>query len=181
MGLSREVLPVFQKEMVDAIRDRRSLLSALLFPLFAPLMINLLFGAIAARERDARDVDFPIFGMEHAPELVAWIERAGHVVVPVEEDPIESVPVRRGTEDERDPKKPRTVRPDRRGDTHAVLVDSMDAGQDQRRVEDRQRPLGAAGTRVAAQILNPHGDVCTHRNVAYGHSPGEALDWWARI
>ena len=33
---------VFRKELLDALRDRRSLISALLFPLFAPLMINLL-------------------------------------------------------------------------------------------------------------------------------------------
>ncbi len=87
----RQVLPVFRKEMIDAVRDRRSLFSALLFPLFAPVMINVLFGTIAARERDARDVDFPFQGMQHAPELVAWIERAGHDVVPVEGDPIEAV------------------------------------------------------------------------------------------
>ncbi|NNL30611.1 MAG: ABC transporter permease, partial [Gemmatimonadetes bacterium] len=59
-----QVPTVFRKEMLDAVRDRRSLTSALIFPLFAPLMITLLFGTIAARERGAREVDFPIQGAE---------------------------------------------------------------------------------------------------------------------
>jgi len=65
--------------------------SALIFPLFAPLMITLLFGTTAARERGAREVDFPIEGAEAAPELVAWIERAGHEVVEPEGDPVRAV------------------------------------------------------------------------------------------
>ena len=73
--------PVFRKELLDALRDRRSLMSALLFPMFAPLMINLLFGTIAARERSADDLVFPVQGAELAPGLVAWIERANHEVV----------------------------------------------------------------------------------------------------
>ena len=73
--------PVFRKEMLDALRDRRSLMSALLFPMFAPLMIYLLFGTMAARERSADDLVFPVQGTERAPGLVAWIERANHEVV----------------------------------------------------------------------------------------------------
>ena len=82
---------VFRKELLDAFRDRRSLVSALLFPLFAPLMINLLFGTIAARERSAEDMRFPIQGAEHAPGLVAWIERANYEVVEAEGDLFEAV------------------------------------------------------------------------------------------
>ena len=78
--------PVFRKELLDAVRDRRSLMSALLFPMFAPLMINLLFGTIAARERSADDLVFPVQGGELAPGLVAWIERADHEVVETEGD-----------------------------------------------------------------------------------------------
>ena len=86
-----QVGPVFRKEFLDAVRDRRSLLSALLFPLFAPLMINLLFGTLAARERDAQDMEFPVQGAEYAPGLIAWIERANHEVVPAEGDLYEAV------------------------------------------------------------------------------------------
>ncbi len=89
--LRKEVGPVFHKEFLDAIRDRRSLMSALLFPLFAPLMINVLFGTIAARERGAEDLVFPVKGAEHAPGLVAWIERANHEVTAAEGDLFEAV------------------------------------------------------------------------------------------
>ena len=78
--------PVFRKELLDALRDRRSLMSALLFPMFAPLMINLLFGTIAARERSADDLVFPVQGAELAPGLVQWIERANHEVVKADGD-----------------------------------------------------------------------------------------------
>ena len=85
-GLLGHVGPVFRKELLDAFRDQRSLLSALLFPLFAPLMINLLFGTIAARERSADDLVFHLQGAERAAGLVAWIERADHEVVEAEGD-----------------------------------------------------------------------------------------------
>ena len=78
--------PVFRKELLDALRDRRSLMSALLFPMFAPLMINLLFGTIAAQERSADDLVFPVQGAELAPGLVQWIERANHEVVEADGD-----------------------------------------------------------------------------------------------
>jgi sodium transport system permease protein len=83
--------PVFRKELLDALRDRRSLLSALLFPLFAPLMINLLFGTIAARERSAEDLVFHVQGAALAPGLMAWIERADHEVVETDGDLFERV------------------------------------------------------------------------------------------
>jgi len=86
-----QVPTVFKKELLDAVRDRRSLTSALIFPLFAPLMITLLFGTIAARERGAREVDFPMQGSELVPELVEWIERAGHDVVPAEGNLVRAV------------------------------------------------------------------------------------------
>ena len=86
-----QVGPVFQKEMLDAVRDRRSLASALIFPLFAPLMITILFGTIAAREQGAREAEFSVQGGDIAPELVAWIERAGHTVSTAEGDLVAAV------------------------------------------------------------------------------------------
>ena len=83
--------PVFRKELLDAVRDRRSLMSALLFPLFAPLMINLLFGSIAARERLAEDLVFHVQGADQAPGLMAWIKRADHEVAEADGDLFEQV------------------------------------------------------------------------------------------
>ena len=36
-------LTVFRKELVDGLRDRRSVLSALMFPLMFPLLITFMF------------------------------------------------------------------------------------------------------------------------------------------
>jgi sodium transport system permease protein len=86
-----QIGPVFHKEWLDAIRDRRSVTSALIFPLLAPLMINLMFGTIAGQERSAEDMVFHVQGAEHAPGLMEWIERANHEVVATEGDLFEAV------------------------------------------------------------------------------------------
>jgi sodium transport system permease protein len=86
-----QVGPVFHKEWLDAIRDRRSLTSVLLIPLVGPLLINLMFGAMAGLERKAEDLVFHVQGAEHAPALIEWIERANHEVVEVEGDLFEAV------------------------------------------------------------------------------------------
>jgi sodium transport system permease protein len=90
-GFLDQVGPVFRKEWLDAIRDRRSLTSALIFPLLAPLMINLMFGTLAGQERNAEDMVIHVQGAEHAPGLIEWIERANHEVVETEGDLFEAV------------------------------------------------------------------------------------------
>ena len=76
----RLLLAVFRKEMVDAIRDRRSLLSAMLFPMLMPALITLLFNVMAERKREAYDITIPVVGAERAPDLVNFIERQGFAV-----------------------------------------------------------------------------------------------------
>ena len=90
-GFLDQARPVFHKEWLDAARDRRSVMSALIFPLLAPLMINLMFGTIAGQERSAEDLVFHVQGAEHAPALIEWIERANHEVVEAEGDLFEAV------------------------------------------------------------------------------------------
>lgn len=83
----RLLLAVFRKEMVDAIRDRRSLLSAMLFPMLMPALITLLFNVMAERKREAYDITIPVVGAERAPDLVNFIERQGFAVEVGPEDP----------------------------------------------------------------------------------------------
>ncbi|MFV8749117.1 ABC transporter permease [Nannocystaceae bacterium ST9] len=83
----RAVLVVWRKELLDGVRDRRSLFSTLLYPLFGPLLSGLLFGFIADQQREAGDVPIPIAGAEYAPELVEWLEVQGATVVDAPEDP----------------------------------------------------------------------------------------------
>jgi sodium transport system permease protein len=71
------VLTVFLKEFVENLRDRRTLLSALLFgPLFGPI----LFGAMVSRmlNQSVTESDEPlrltVSGREHAPGLISYLE-----------------------------------------------------------------------------------------------------------
>jgi sodium transport system permease protein len=73
----RTVLTVFRKEVLDSLRDRRTLMSALLMgPLFGPIifvfMINL--SLEQAISDDEKALDVPAIGMSHAPNLVAYLE-----------------------------------------------------------------------------------------------------------
>ena len=69
---------VFSKEVIDNLRDRRTVLMALLLPLlvgpglFGALL--LLIGRVAAEEA-ARTLDLPVAGAEHAPALVSYLEQ----------------------------------------------------------------------------------------------------------
>jgi sodium transport system permease protein len=81
-----QITPVLRKELTDGIRDRRSILSALIFPLLMPLMLTFLFNTIARREREAQDIDIPVVAAQRAPGLVDWIERRGFTVVPGPDD-----------------------------------------------------------------------------------------------
>jgi sodium transport system permease protein len=83
----RAVLVVWRKELLDGLRDRRSLFSTLLYPLFGPLLSGLLFGFIADQQRGAADVAIPIAGAEHGPELVEWLEVQGATIIEAPEDP----------------------------------------------------------------------------------------------
>jgi len=76
----RTLLIVFAKEFLENLRDRRTLLSALLFgPLFGPL----LFGLMVSRmlEQSVVESDVPlkvtISGGEHAPGLIRYLEGRG--------------------------------------------------------------------------------------------------------
>jgi sodium transport system permease protein len=78
---------VLRKELLDGVRDRRALFSALLYPLLGPLLSGLLFGFIADKQRDAAEVPMPVAGQEHAPELVEWLTTAGVEIVDAPADP----------------------------------------------------------------------------------------------
>ncbi len=78
---------VLRKELLDGVRDRRALFSALLYPLLGPLLSGLLFGFIADKQREAADVPMAIAGQEHGPELVEWLTTAGVEVIEAPDDP----------------------------------------------------------------------------------------------
>ena len=76
----RALITVFAKEFLENLRDRRTLISALLFgPLFGPI----LFGAMVSRmlNQSVVESDEPlhlsISGSEHAPGLVGYLQSQG--------------------------------------------------------------------------------------------------------
>ncbi|MEE2628436.1 MAG: ABC transporter permease [Candidatus Latescibacterota bacterium] len=81
------VFAVLKKELIDGLRDRRSMMSAILFPMIGPLLISFMATTATERQRESRDVKIPIVGAEQAPGLVNWIERRGYEVVEGPLDP----------------------------------------------------------------------------------------------
>ncbi|MDN3919233.1 ABC transporter permease [Roseateles violae] len=84
---SRNCGIVFGKEIVDALRDRRTLLR-LLIPavLMGPLLLLALSGLIASLEERADKRELLVVGIEHAPSLRNFLERQTYTVKPAPAD-----------------------------------------------------------------------------------------------
>lgn len=86
MSFFSQTRVVFLKELRDALRDRRSLMSALIFPLVGPLMIAFMFSSLAQLEGGDRPLRVPVVGAELAPNLIAFLEERGLEVLEPPED-----------------------------------------------------------------------------------------------
>ena len=87
----KQILAVFRKELIDGLRDKRSVVSTLVFPLLGPMMVSFMINLQAERQRESMDMEIPIVSAERAPDLVNWIERSGFSVVAGPADPEEAV------------------------------------------------------------------------------------------
>ena len=71
---------VFVKELTDAIRDRRTVITALLVgPLLMPMLMMGL-GAFAQKkqsEKIEKPLELAVVGAEHAPNLIEWLKGRG--------------------------------------------------------------------------------------------------------
>jgi sodium transport system permease protein len=89
---------VFFKEVTDNLRDRRSVISALISGLIGPLlvlgMIMLLGRTVLASTINETRIPLPVEGRENAPSLVEFLEQNGFLVVSAPTNPEEQV--RRG-------------------------------------------------------------------------------------
>ena len=73
----RTLLTVFRKEVLDNVRDRRTLASAVIMgPLFGPLLFAFIINLSIERSLDdvERTTDLPVIGSEHAPNLIRFLE-----------------------------------------------------------------------------------------------------------
>ena len=84
------ILIVFTKEMVDNLRDRRSLFSAAISSLIGPailLMMIVLVGKTILNEQSDSLLKLPVIGAENAPSLIQFLEQNGAEIQPGPSDP----------------------------------------------------------------------------------------------
>jgi len=86
---------VFWKELVDSLRDRRSLAGALILPIVGPLMFALTFSLVLEKFDREKPVELPVAGRERAPSLMAFLEQRGVILKAPPEDA--DAAVRNGT------------------------------------------------------------------------------------
>ena len=73
-------LAILRKELKDHLRDRRSILSGLIMPVLGPLILLLMFTLMASWVREDRPLTVPVAGGQNAPNLIAFLQRAGATV-----------------------------------------------------------------------------------------------------
>jgi sodium transport system permease protein len=75
------VLTVFRKEISDALRDKRTLLTVLVSSvLLGPLVLVAISALVASLESRAEARQVVVAGIEHAPSLKNWFERQTYTV-----------------------------------------------------------------------------------------------------
>ena len=79
------ILIVFRKEMVDHLRDGRSILVSMIYPLMGPLLLGLMFTFVGGsmRVNEGAPLVVPIVHSENAPELVRFLEGQGATMQPI--------------------------------------------------------------------------------------------------
>ncbi|MBP7779894.1 MAG: ABC transporter permease [Acidobacteria bacterium] len=86
------LLAVTRKELVDGIRDRRSLATVVFSSLLTPILLGVLLTTTAGSARGAEELTLPVVGAEHAPPFVQWLgQQTGVRVVPGPADPEQAV------------------------------------------------------------------------------------------
>lgn len=69
-----QLFSVVRKEIIDASRDRRSVIVALLTALFAPLLTTLLLSEVVASISDEKALEVSVKNGEAAPELLRYLK-----------------------------------------------------------------------------------------------------------
>jgi sodium transport system permease protein len=85
---------VFDKEMRDSLRDRRTVLNALIMgPVLGPVLFVVLFGFITGKEMEKAEetLEIPVVNAELAPNLVQSLQQNGMQVLAAPDDPEQSI------------------------------------------------------------------------------------------
>jgi sodium transport system permease protein len=159
----RAALAVARKELVDGLRDRRSLSAAVFTSLFSPLLLGGMLTFTAGSARGAEDLALPVVGAEHAPAFVQWLnQQTGVRVVPGPADPEQAVL-------DRDEDVVLIIEPDflqRMGRAQTAELKLVTES-----TRDRARPKVA---RVRALVNGYAGQLAALRLIARGVAPGLA-------
>jgi sodium transport system permease protein len=80
---------IFQKEMLDNLRDYRSWTTGIFWALFGPLILGamLLLLGNTIREKVDQSLRLPVLGVENAPNLVAFLEQQDVIIEPAPSNP----------------------------------------------------------------------------------------------
>src|SRR5512135_2925890 len=80
---------VFNKEVVDNLRDRKTVAGSLLYPLLGPFMMLLLFTVLGntIATQSEKPLALPVVGPENAPALVQFLQQNGAFIQPGPADP----------------------------------------------------------------------------------------------
>lgn len=87
--MSERIRIIFAKEVIDNLRDRRTLAGTLFYPLLGPILMALLFGVIGrtVSEQTEKPLPLAVIGAERAPALVQFLEQSGADIQPGPADP----------------------------------------------------------------------------------------------
>ncbi len=81
---------VLFKELVDHLRDRRSVLGSFALAVIGPLMLIAVFKLVLDLQKE-RPLEVPVIGKEHAPRLISYLEMHGAIIQPAPADVEERV------------------------------------------------------------------------------------------
>jgi len=82
---------IFNKEIKDAVRDHKALMSAFFLPVLMAVMTSAGVLLIIKSIDDAEHITLPVAGAEYAQPLVQWLEEQGVTVTLAPEDPVAAV------------------------------------------------------------------------------------------
>ena len=82
----KQIRTVYAKELLDGVRDRRAMFTAIIIPLLSPLLTFFLFNALIDIKEDLLATELNIKGAEYAPDLVEFIRQANITVAHFEGD-----------------------------------------------------------------------------------------------
>lgn len=85
----KKIFIIFQKEMLDNLRDYRSWMTGFFWALFGPLLIGgmILMLGNTFRESAEEPLNLPVLGAEHAPNLIQFLEQQDVIIQAAPADP----------------------------------------------------------------------------------------------